>query len=212
SIWDREQPRHRHGSQHVFDVEAAAEPRTQLDAAGTQLRAVFVEEQLLRANVGVVSEAERQQALVAQCPQLVREPAPVLVADIDRGRGPLALDEEPALSIEVALERSVEVEMVLAEVCERQGREVDARQPAKLGSVGGRLERAAAVPRVEHLPEGALKVDRLGSRADRRSPFVADAALDRAEQARTSPGRGEDRVEEKRGRRLPVRAGDAGEL
>ena len=42
--------------------------------------------------------------------------------------------------------------------------------------------------------------------------LAADAHLDGAEEAGPAAGRGQDRVEEKRRRRLPVRAGHAGHL
>src|SRR6266496_4867368 len=101
--------------------------------------------------------------------QVLRQPAAVVVADVDRGRRPLALDEEPALRVEVALEGSVEVEMILAEVGEGEGAEANAVEPAQLGTVGGRLERAAPIACAEHLTEGALEVDRLGRRTECRS-------------------------------------------
>ena len=76
----------------------------------------------------------------------------------------------------------------------------------------GRLERAAAVAGVEHLSEGPLEVDGLGGRANRRPSRVPDSTLDRAEQAGPPPGRAKDRVEEKSGGRLSVRAGHACDL
>src|SRR5438270_13114106 len=131
--------------------------------------------------------------------QLLREPAAVVVADVDRGGRPLALDEEPALRVEVALECPVEVEVVLAEVGEGERAEANAVEPPQLGAVRGRLECTAPVAGVEHLAEGALEVDRLRCRADRRPALPTDPAFDRAEQAGPSRGRRGDRVEEARG-------------
>ena len=88
----------------------------------------------------------------------------------------------------------------------------DADEPLELGRVRRRLHRAAAVAGVEHLAEGALEVDRLRRRARDGAPLAADPALDGAEEPGPAAGRGEDRVEEERGRRLPVRARDAGDL
>src|SRR5439155_21874730 len=123
-----------------------------------------------------------------------------------------AVDEQPSLRLEVALHRLVEVEVVLAQVREDERRESHPVEAAELRSVRGRLHRAAAVAGVEHLAEGALDVDRLGGRTDRGTALAPDAALDRAEQPGTAAGGGKDRVEQERGRRLPVRAGDARDL
>ena len=75
-----------------------------------------------------------------------------------------------------------------------------------------RLHRARPVAGIEHLAEGPLEVDRLGRRADDRTPLASDTALDRAEEARPSAGRGEDRVEEEGRGRLSVRARDTEDL
>ena len=138
------------------------------------------------------------------------------VADVDRRRGTVpvhvGLGEEPALGVEVGLERPVEVEVVLREVREDERAEARPDEALELGGVRGGLHRAAPVARVEQLTERALEVDRLGRRARDGAPLAADAHLDRAEQARPAAGRGEDRVEEERRGRLAVRAGDAGDL
>ena len=102
--------------------------------------------------------------------------------------------------------------MVLRQVREDERGEADAVEPAERRAVRRRLHARAAVAGVEHLPELALQVDRLGRRAHGRPPLAADAALDRPEQPGPPAGRGEDRVEQERRRRLAVRAGDAGDL
>ena len=211
-VVDTEQPRHGDGREDVLDVEAAAQPRPQLDPAGEEPRTVAVELELLGSDVGVAGCPEGQKRLVTKRAQLLREPAAVVVADVDRGRRPLALDEQPALRVEVALKGPVEVEMVLAEVGEGERAEANSVEPAQLGAVRGRLERTAPIASVEHLTEGALEVDRLRRRADRRPGVAADPAFDRAEQARPPACRGEDRVEEEGGRRLSIRAGHARDL
>ena len=61
----------------------------------------------------------------------------MLVADVDRGRRPLALDEEPALRVEVALEGAVKVEVILAEVREGESGEMDACVAGDGSFVGG---------------------------------------------------------------------------
>src|SRR5207244_13468484 len=163
-------------------------------------------------DVGLVDEPEGQEPLVPERAQLLCGAAALLVADVDGGRRPLTLDEEPAVRGEVALAGPVEIEVVLAEVGERERGEADTVEPPKLGAVRGRLQRAAAIVGVQHLVEGALEIDRLGCRANRRPALASDAALDRAEQAWLASGRGENRMEEERGRRLAVCAGHAGDL
>src|SRR5205085_7872003 len=112
-VVDSEQPRDRNRREDVLDVEAAAQPRPQRDSAGTQASAVAVELELLGPDIRFVGGAEGHERLMAEGPQVLGQPAAVAVADVDRGRRPLALDEEPALRVEVALEGPVEVEMVL---------------------------------------------------------------------------------------------------
>jgi hypothetical protein len=106
----------------------------------------------------------------------------------------------------------VEVEVVLAEVREDERVEAHPVEPVQLRCVRGRLERDAAVAGVEHLPEGALQVDRLGCRAHDAAGLAADARLDRAEQPRSPARGGEHGVEQERGRRLAVRPGHARDL
>jgi hypothetical protein len=79
----------------------------------------------------------------------------------------------------------VEVEVVLVEVGEHEDGEADVVETAERRAVRGRLHRAAAVARVEHLAEQALQVDRLGGRPGGRAALAVHAGLDRAEQ----PGR-----------------------
>src|SRR5215210_2939509 len=102
--------------------------------------------------------------------------------------------------------------MVLAQIGKDEAREPRAQEPLLHGAVRGRLERAAAVPGLEHLAERPLQVDRLWRRAARRAALATDAALDRAEQARPPLGSLEDAVEEEARRRLAVRAGDRCDL
>ena len=76
----------------------------------------------------------------------------------------------------------------------------------------GRLHRARAVARVEHLAEHALQVDRLGRRAHDAATLAADSRLDRPEQAGPASRGGEDREQEVARRGLAARAGDADHL
>jgi hypothetical protein len=87
----------------------------------------------------------------AQAAQLVGEQAPVRVADVDGGGGALSvhvgLGEETALRVVVALERPVEVEMVLGQVREDEGAEACSDEPLELGCMRRGLHRAAPVAR-----------------------------------------------------------------
>ena len=138
------------------------------------------------------------------------------VADV-HGRGrPVAVDvrvdEETTLGLVVRVHRPVEVQVVLGQVREDEGPETRADETLELGRVRGRLHRAAPVARVQHFAVRALEVDGLGRRADDRAPLAADPHLDRAEQAWTAAGGSEDRVEQERRRRLPVRPRHARDL
>jgi hypothetical protein len=140
----------------------------------------------------------------------------MIVSDVDRGGGPVpvhvGLAEEPSFRIEVGLERSVEVEVILREVGEDENGEARPEQAAELGGVRRGLHRAAPVARFEHLAKGALEVDRLGRGAGDRAPLAAQAHLDRPQQPRAAAGGGQDRVEEKGGGRLPIRPGNGGDV
>jgi hypothetical protein len=105
----------------------------------------------------------------------------------------------------------VEVEVVLGQVGEDEHVEADAVKATLLRAVRGCLHDAAAVACVEHLPEHPLDVDRLGRRPHRRTDLAADTAFDRPEQPGTQSGRLENRIEEERRGRLPVRSRDAGD-
>ena len=75
-----------------------------------------------------------------------------------------------------------------------------------------RLDGRAAVAGVEHLPEEALQVDRLRRREGRGSPLASDPPLDRPDEPGPATRRVEDRAQQERRRRLPVRPRDAREL
>ena len=139
-----------------------------------------------------------------------REPAAVLVADVDHGA--VGLVEQRALRLEVRLHRAVEVEVVLRQVREDEHREPRAREPPLRLRDRGRLHHARAVARVDHLAEEPLQVDRLGRVEPGRPRLAADAPLDVREQAGLPPVGLEDRVQQERGGRLAVRAGDRGDV
>jgi hypothetical protein len=148
---------------------------------------------------------------MAQGPQFLRQAATVLVADVDRGRRPLALDEEPALRVEVALGGAVEVEVILTEVGEGEsGERTPASRPARNRARSPRAHSCGCRRRAS--PERPVGGRWPRGRANRRPPRVADSALDRAEEAGPPACRAEDRVEEKRRGRLAVRPGDGCDL
>ena len=130
----------------------------------------------------------------------------VLVTDVDHGlRG---LCEQAPLRLEVLLHRPVEVEVILGQVREDEDREARPLQPSLRRRHRRRLHHADAIPRSEHLAEEALQVDRLRCVEADLAHVVTDSPLDVGQQARLLPGRGENRRQEIRSRRLPVRARD----
>src|SRR5439155_21297710 len=137
-IGDPEKARRGDGADHVLDVEASAEARLQLDTARSEAGTRRRQLEALRADVGVLGKAEGQR-FVAERSQPPREPSAVVVAYVDGRRGSpavrTAVDEEPTLRVEVALERPVEVEVILAQVREDERREPDAAQALELRGV-----------------------------------------------------------------------------
>ena len=160
----------------------------------------------------VLVEPERDERRAVEVLELVREPPPPLVADVDRGRRRRRAGEEPSLRVEVVVHRPVQVEVVLAQVREHERVEADAVEPAQRRAVRARLDGRAAVAGVEHLAEEPLQVDRLGRRERRGPALAADLPLDGPDEPGPTARGLEDRAQQKRGRRLPVRPRDAGEL
>ena len=207
-----EQDPRRDGAEHVFDVEAAAQRALDRDPAGAEADPGAVEHELFGPDLGVVGEAEGDQRRTACLLELVGElPAPG-VADVHCRRRRRRTGEEPPLRHVVLLHRAVEVEMVLRQVREHERVEADAVEAMQHRRVRGRLERDAAVARVEHLAKRPLQIDRLGRGAHDRPNLSSDPALDGAEQAGPAARRFQDRVQQVRGGRLAVRAGDTGDL
>ena len=103
----------------------------------------------------------------------------------------------------------MEVEVVLGQVGEDRGREVDRVGAAQLERVRGDLHRAGPVAAVEHLAERPLQVDRLRRGALHLALDAADHALDGAQQPGLAAVGLQQRPDQERGRRLAVGAGDA---
>ena len=118
----------------------------------------------------------------ARLDQLERQPAAVLVADVDRRRRRLGAGEQPALRLVVVLHRPVQVEVILREVREDERVEAHPVEPVQRRAVRRGLDGDAPVARVEHLAEEPLQVDRLGRRVRRRAHLAADDPLDGADE------------------------------
>ena len=99
--------------------------------------------------------------------------------------------------------------MILREVREDRRGEVDGIGATQLQRVRGDLDRTGPIAAVEHRAEVRLQVDRLGGGAADRALHPADHRLDRPQQAaaRARVGRLQQRLQQERGRRLPVRPG-----
>ena len=97
------------------------------------------------------------------------------------------------------------------QVREHERIEPDAIEPPERRPVRRRLERDAAVAGVEHLAEEPLEVDCLRGR-ERRGAFSPPILHSTVPQAGVPPGRLEHRVQQERGRRLPVRPRHAHDL
>ena len=143
--------------------------------------------------------------------QLVGQSPAVCVAHVDCGRRRIVTEKQPPLRVEVVLHVAVEVEVVPVEVGEDEHCKPDPVETAQRRAVRGRLHRAAAIARVEHLAEEPLEVDRLRGRPGGGAPLAVDTSLDRPQQSGPAPGRRQHRVEEERRRRLARRARDAGD-
>ena len=136
---------------------------------------------------------------------------PPLVADVDDRA--LGLGEEGGLRLVVGLHRAVEVEVVLRQVREdehgeaRAARAGPARPPPRSPRARTRRSPASAISRSRRwrsIASGVLRPVGRGSPPTRRSMFVSRPEL---------PSRRlEDRVDQERGRRLAVRAGDRGDI
>ena len=98
--------------------------------------------------------------------------------------------------------------MILRQVREDEHGEPRPLEPALRAGLRGRLEHAGAVAGVGHLAQEPLEVDRLGRVEAGRALLAADAPLDVRQQARLAACGLEDRAQQERGGRLPVRAGD----
>ena len=144
--------------------------------------------------------------------QLGGEPLSPLVAHVHGGRRGLRPDEEAPLGLEVLLQRAVKVEMVLRQVREDERVEANPAEPPERRAVRGRFDGGAPVPRIDHLPEEALEIDRLRCGEGRGTLLAADDPPDGPDQPGLPPRSVEHRVQEERRGRLAVRPRHAGDL
>jgi hypothetical protein len=98
--------------------------------------------------------------------------------------------------------------VVLGEVGEQGQLEMDRVAAMQRQRVGGDLHHAGRVSGSQHSPEGRLQVDRLRGRPLDLLLDPADDLPHRAEHSALDPRRLENRANQERGGRLPVRPGD----
>ena len=96
--------------------------------------------------------------------------------------------------------------MILGEVGEDGGGEARGVGAPERERVRRDLHRAVGLPPIEHRPEVALKIDRLGGRARRGPLAAADQRADRAEQSTALPAGSEQRPHQVGGGGLAVGA------
>ena len=140
--------------------------------------------------------------------RLAGQPRAPLVVDADDTPARVLGREERRLRPEVVLHRLVEVEVVLREVGE-QGDVEDRAVDAVLGErVARDLHDDVGRAGLPHHGEQGVQVGRLRSGANRLDPDPPHPRLDRAEEAGRLAERAQARLDEVRGRRLAVGAGD----
>ena len=144
--------------------------------------------------------------------EVAGELPPPLVADVHGSRRWVRPREEPSLRLEVVVHRPVQVQVILAQVREHEDVEAHAVETPQCGPVRACLDGCTPVARAQHLAEQALEVDRLWRRERRRPPLAAHVPLDRSDETRAAARGIEDRAQQKRCRRLSVRARHASEL
>ena len=106
----------------------------------------------------------------------------------------------------------MQVEVVLTQVREHERVEADAVEPPQGRSVRARLDRRAPIAGVEHLAEQPLQVYRLGRGERCGTMLEPDLPFHGPHEARLATRGVQDRPQQERRRRLPVRPGDPREL
>ena len=166
----------------------------------------------LGSHLGLRGQPERDERCAVRLGELRGEPLSPLVADVHGSRRRVRPDEEPPLGLEVLLQRAVQVEMILGQVREDERVETNPTEPPEGRAVRGRFDRGAPVPRVEHLPEETLELDRLGCGEGRATLLAADDPADGPDQSGPAIRGLEHRVQKEGRRRLAVRPRHADDL
>ena len=195
--------------EEVVDIEFADESHQHLDTCDTQLRAVGIELEDLRA---VVSSGA-QGVAVLMCPGILQHHGTVLVIGIRQRKGILAEPiEEALLSTEVLLHRAVIVEVVTREVREDTATEVHPSGTMLRHSVGADLHEDVRTARCLHTSKERLQLGGRGRSVRSGDGFVLDIVAHRAQEA-TAVARCTEEAEEKRGDgRLAIRPRDTDDL
>ena len=120
--------------------------------------------------------------------------------------------EQLHLGLEIGLHGMVKIEVILRQVRENRGVELDIARPALLQGVGGDFHRHGAASGGADLEKQLLQIKRFGRGARRGQNPVADFIPDRADQSRAHLHAFAKVFEQERRRRLAVGAGDPGDF
>ena len=132
------------------------------------------------------------------------------MVDADDARAHFVLGEQARLGREVRLHGLVVVEVVLGEVGEGRDGKACARNAVQVDGMARHLQRGHTHARVHHIGQQRLQIAAFRRGAKRWAALVAHVHLDRAHEAGLCVrGMRGHVLNEKRRRRLSVRAGDA---
>ena len=201
---DPQRPGGRERGQGVLHVERPAQRRADRHAVGEEGDPLGRRLDLGGAHVGVGREPERDRRQAGG-----RQASAVFVIEVHDGAIAHRRCEQPRLGEEVLLHRRVVVEMILREVGEHRHRVPDAVDAVLIEPVRGDFHRDGGHALVGHPGDEALQIGRLGRRPRERLGPTVDPDAGSADDPRGPSVRSEDRLEQERGRGLPVRAGHA---
>ena len=195
--------------QQVVGVEPSQQPHPQLPTVDAQQHAVEMHLNDLAAEIG-----HRTQRVGAhRGRRVLHHHAAVAVVGVRQRESPLGQPvEEEFLGPDVFGEGLVVVEVVVGDVGEDATGEIEAPRALLHDGVRRTLHEAEFAPGVGHLAHHGVQADRVGRRV-RRPDFAAVDPIDhRRDQPRAVAQRPHQVVEQRGGRRLAVRAGDAHQL
>ena len=169
----------------------------------------------LSANFFAVRSAAFFSAVTQRAPREPRKLRAVGIVHVDHARvwraRPRAREQQP-FRREIFFERFVVIEMIPRQVRENRHREMAARKPLHGQRVRTRFEHHMRAARVANLGENLLQVERLRRRIRRRQRAFRRAISRRADQAIRVSRHAQNRIHQKRGRRLPIRSRHAHQL